>query len=211
MRISKFGHACLLVEEGDAKILIDPGSFSKGFEDLTGVNAVLITHQHPDHLVPENIEIVMTKNPDVTVYADEGSANVLTSAGTPVKAVHHGDTIAVAGVSLRVYGKQHAIIHPDIPSIPDVGFMIADRFFYPGDAYTVPGESVEILAAPVGAPWLKLEEAIDYIRAVKPKIVIPVHDGVLSAAGMQIQSGALKNLGGADRMLVIEDGDSAEV
>jgi L-ascorbate metabolism protein UlaG (beta-lactamase superfamily) len=211
MRISKYGHACLLIEEDGSKILMDPGAFSKGFEELTGVNAILITHQHPDHMVPDNIEKVTSKNPQVRVYSDEGSGEVLNQAGMKVQVVHEGDEFDINGLSVRVFGRDHAIIHPDIPGIFNVGYMIAKRFFYPGDAFTIPGQPVEVLAAPVGAPWLKIEEAIDYVRAVKPKIVIPVHDGVLSAAGMQIQSGALKNLGGEDQLSVIEDGESLEV
>jgi L-ascorbate metabolism protein UlaG (beta-lactamase superfamily) len=211
MKISKYGHACLLVEEGDAKILIDPGAFSKGFEKLTGINAILITHQHPDHMVPDNIEAVMAENPTAEVYSDEGSAEVLTQAGIARRVIHEGDEFDVNGVKVEVFGRDHAVIHPDIPGISNVGYMIAKRFFYPGDAFTIPGGPIEILAAPVGAPWLKIEEAVDYVRDVKPKFVIPVHDGVLSDAGMQIQSGALKNLGGADKLLVIEDGERTDV
>jgi L-ascorbate metabolism protein UlaG (beta-lactamase superfamily) len=210
MRITKYGHACLYVEDGEAKLLIDPGGFSKDFEDLTDINALLITHEHQDHLDMDKLKALVAANPEMVVYADEASSKKLDIEGVDCTSVHGGDTFEVAAVKVNVYGKDHAVIHPDLPNIPDVGYMIAGRFFYPGDSYTVPSEPVDILAAPVGAPWLKIEEAIDYIRAVKPKVVIPVHDAVLSAEGMQIGVTLMANLGRAGRMAVIENGKSAE-
>lgn len=211
MRITKYGHACLLIEEGKAKFLIDPGAFSKGFEGVTGLSAVLITHQHADHLVAENIKALLAANPEAKVLADEGSVMVLSEAGVMAYAVHEGDEQTIAGVKVAVFGKDHAVIHPDIPGIPDVGYMIAERFFYPGDSYTVPGRPVEVLAAPAGAPWLKLSEAVDYVRAVKPKVAIPVHDAVLAMPEMNY--GLMKRLT-ADtgiEVRVVENGQTTEV
>jgi L-ascorbate metabolism protein UlaG (beta-lactamase superfamily) len=184
MRITKFGHACLLIEDGSARLLIDPGTFSSGFEDLEGLDAILITHQHQDHCLPENIKALVDRNKDTVVYADEGSAGILSEHGVAVRAVHEGESWEVAGVSVAAVGRDHAVIHPDIPGIPNVGYLIADRFFYPGDAYTNPGRPVEVLAVPAGAPWLKIAEAVDYVRQVKPKVAIPVHDAVLAMPDM---------------------------
>ncbi|MDB5178910.1 MAG: fold metallo-hydrolase [Patescibacteria group bacterium] len=211
MRITKYGHACLLIEEGKAKFLIDPGAFSKGFEGVTGLSAVMITHQHADHLVAENIKALLAANPEAKVLADEGSVMVLSEAGVMAHAMHEGDEQTIAGVKVAVFGKDHAEIHPDIPGIPDVGYMIAERFFYPGDSYMVPGRPVEVLAAPAGAPWLKVSEAVDYVRAVKPKVAIPVHDAVLAMPEMNY--GLMKRLT-ADagiEVRVVENGQTTEV
>ena len=184
MRITKFGHACLLIEEADAKILIDPGAYSDGFETL-GVQAVLITHQHPDHLMPPNIAKLAAANPGLKVYADEGSFSKLEDMPElDVHAVHAGEEFEVGRVKVQVVGTDHAVIHPTIPGIPNVGYFIAKRFFYPGDNFTQPEEPVEILAIPDGAPWLKISEAIDYLLAVHPDVAIPVHDAVLAIPEM---------------------------
>jgi L-ascorbate metabolism protein UlaG (beta-lactamase superfamily) len=185
MKITKFGHSCLLIEEGDARLLIDPGAFSKGFEDLRELDALLITHQHADHVTPEMLAKVRESNPGVAVYADEGTVKLFSAQGeAQIKAVHAGEEFEVKGVKVAVYGSEHAIIHPAIPGIENIGYMLAERFFYPGDNFTIPAEPVEILALPLGAPWLKVSEVIDYVLKVKPSVAIPVHDAVLAMPAM---------------------------
>ncbi len=211
MRITKFGHACLLVEERSTRILIDPGAYSKGFESLTQLNAIFITHCHQDHFLPDALAQLLVANPGVKVYADEKSAG-LAAKEMSVQAVHEGDRFEVSGVTVRVIGSQHAVAHADVPIDPNVGYLIAGRFFYPGDALTVPGDPVEILAIPAGAPWQKVGEAIDYIRAVKPKFAIPVHDAVLSDEGKDIYKMMLEQLKDPDTQLrIVPDGQPTEV
>ncbi len=178
--------ACLLVEEDRARLLIDPGEYSRGFEELTDLDAILITHQHGDHMVPETLAALLAHNPQAEIYADEGSVELLADKGIAAQAVHEGDKLAVAGVDVRVIGRDHAVIHPEVPVIPNVGYLVAGRFFHPGDAFTNPGQSVDILATPLGAPWLKAAEMVDYVRGVKPKVAIPVHDAVLAIPEMHI-------------------------
>jgi len=191
-------------------LLVDPGNFSKGFEDAQGVDAILITHQHQDHLVLDNVKKVTAKNPGCKVYADEESAGQLAESGVKAQAVHAGDEFEVKGVKVEVFGEKHIVIHSDIPGIADVGYLVAGRLFYPGDAYTVPGKPVEILAAPAGGPWLKVQEAIDYVRAVKPKVAFPIHDAVLSEEGRPIHYWALQTYGQAGEFRLIGPEESTE-
>src|ERR1700734_3947928 len=128
MRVTKFGHSCLLIEEKDCRILFDPGDFSSGFDSLTGLDAILITHQHPDHYVPENIKKLVTGSPDVLVYADTGTQALMGEQGIKAKSVKGGDVFQVGGHEVRVFGEFHEVIHPDIPKITDVGYMIDDKF-----------------------------------------------------------------------------------
>lgn len=181
MRITKYGHSCALLEEAGARLLLDPGVFATGLEDVTGLTAILVTHQHPDHLDVDNVRRLRTANPAAELLADEGSAEQLESAGLSPRAVHDGDELTLGGVRVRVAGRDHAVIHPEIPIIPNVGYLVADRFFYPGDAFTDPGVPVDVLGLPTAAPWMKISESIEYLRRVRPQLAVPLHDGILSA------------------------------
>jgi L-ascorbate metabolism protein UlaG (beta-lactamase superfamily) len=177
MRVTKFGHSCLLVEEGAVRLLLDPGGLSKGFEQLDGLSAILFTHQHADHLSLDHARQLLARNPAAVVVADEGSAPQLAAAGIQARTVHHGDQLDL-GVPLEVLGSTHGIIHPELPPVPNVGYLVAGRLFHPGDSFTQPDRPVEVLAVPATAPWLKVEEAVEYMRAVRPEVVVPIHEAL---------------------------------
>jgi L-ascorbate metabolism protein UlaG (beta-lactamase superfamily) len=212
MRLTKFGHSCLLVEEGGARVLLDPGSFSEGFEGLEGLTAVCLTHQHVDHLDAERLRLVLGRNPGVRVVSDEGSAGSLGEAGADVEVVHDGDELGLGGLGVAVFGRDHAAVHPDLPVVPNVGYLVGGRLFHPGDALTEPGAPVELLAVPAGAPWLKLADAVDYLRRVGPKVAVPVHEKVLSEIGIRSHYGQLEQLGGPGTSFqVLDDGRPVEL
>jgi L-ascorbate metabolism protein UlaG (beta-lactamase superfamily) len=213
MRLTKFGHSCLLVEEGRARMLVDPGALSGGFERLEGLTAVLYTHQHADHLDPGRLRGLLGRNPAVRVVSDEASAALLGEAGAEVEVVHDGQELGIGGVGVRVAGREHAVIHPDLPVVANVGYLVGGRLFHPGDAFTLPGGPVEVLAVPAGAPWLKVSEAVDYLRRVRPRVAVPVHEKVLSAVGVSIHYRQLEQLGatGGTTLRVLDDGKPVEL
>jgi L-ascorbate metabolism protein UlaG (beta-lactamase superfamily) len=213
MRLTKLGHSCLLVEENGARLLLDPGTLSGGFEELEGLTAVLFTHQHADHLDQERLRGLLDRNPRARVISDQGSAEPLGQAGVEVEVVADGQELDVGGVGVRVAGRDHAVIHPDIPVVPNVGYLVGGRLFHPGDAFTLPEQPVEVLAVPAGAPWLKLSEPIDYLRAVRPRVAVPVHDLVLSQTGRSIHYRQLEQLGakGGTTLRSLDDGAPAEL
>jgi L-ascorbate metabolism protein UlaG (beta-lactamase superfamily) len=188
MRLTRYGHSCVLVEDGDGRVLLDPGVFSAGFEHLRGLTGVLVTHQHADHLDAGRLAALLEANPDARLHCDEGSAGQL---DLPHVVVHDGDVLDL-GTTVRVAGSQHAVIHPEVPRVPNVGYLVADRFFTPGDALTVPDADVEVLGLPTAAPWLKLVEAVELLRAVRPRRAFPVHDALLAVP--QVWYGHLANL-----------------
>lgn len=183
LTVTKFGHSCLLVEAGDARLLIDPGRFSSGYEDLTGLTGLLFTHQHGDHLDPEPVRGLLQANPDAAVVCDAGSAKILAELGSSPTVAGHGSTHDL-GIEVTTYGDDHAVIHADIPMVENVGYLIAGRLFHPGDALTVPPVPVEVLALPAVAPWMAAKEAVDYLRAVAPAVAVPIHEAVASTPGM---------------------------
>jgi L-ascorbate metabolism protein UlaG (beta-lactamase superfamily) len=178
MQVTHFGHSCVLLDTGAARLLIDPGSFSTGFEGLTGLDAVLVTHQHPDHLDPERLPALLRANPDARLIVDTGTAGQL--GGVDHETVEPGATVTVAGARVEVLGGQHAVIHPDIPRIVNNAYLVDGTHLHPGDALdTVPGD-VDVLFLPAAAPWSKISETIEYLRAVAPRAAVPIHQGILA-------------------------------
>ena len=204
MRITKYGHSCLHITEGSASILIDPGGFSQGFETLSGLTAVLLTHQHADHVDPKRLPLLLRGNPGATLYADADSVDVLAKEGITATPVSSGDRLDV-GIPVEVFAGDHAVIHRDIPVIPNACYLIDGRLLHPGDSLTVLDRPVEILALPTSAPWMAVKEAVDYFRAVDPKAAIPIHDKLMANPAMVY--GLLQRLGPADaRWVDLDDG-----
>ncbi len=184
MRITKFGHSCLLIEEEGAQILIDPGVWSQGFLELENLDAILITHEHPDHCDFESLNKLLARNPRAVIYTNSGVGKKLGDAGVAFTLLEDDQKQEVNGVMIEGFGSDHALIHKTIPLIRNTGYMIGGRFFYPGDTVTnIPSKPVEILALPVVAPWMRLAEAIDFAGAVHPRVCFPVHDGMLQITG----------------------------
>lgn len=181
MKITKFEHSCLLVEEGDARIIIDPGKWSDTQNAVEHIHAIVITHKHSDHCDPTSIQAILAGSPEAVVYTNEEVSGALVEAGISSTVVQDGDVIDVQGVSIEVFGKEHAQIYNEPTSIAhNVGYMIAGRFFYGGDNVTfIPPKPVEILALPVAGPWIKISMAIDFAKQVRPKVAFNVHDGFI--------------------------------
>jgi L-ascorbate metabolism protein UlaG (beta-lactamase superfamily) len=189
MQITKYNHACVAAAKDGATLVIDPGIFTT--EDvLSTADAVLITHEHFDHFIEDKIRAGLAANPRLQVYTNQSVGDLLTGLGSALHIVGAGDCFTAAGFEVQVYGEWHAVIHPDIPQIKNIGFLVDATMFHPGDAFTVPDVAVETLLLPAHAPWSKLSEIIDYVRAVAPVHSVAVHDGLLNDNGF----GVLANL-----------------
>ncbi|WP_144206124.1 MBL fold metallo-hydrolase [Mycobacterium tilburgii] len=188
MQLTHFGHSCLLAEFDHTSVLFDPGTFAHGFERITGLSAILITHQHPDHVDPARLPALIEANPDAALYTDSQTAAQLDA---PFQVVHVGDELQIGELNVRAVGGRHATIHPEIPVIENLSYLVDDgdhraRLMHPGDALFVPDEPVDVLAAPAAAPWMKIAEAIDYLRAVGPARAVPIHQGIVAPAARGI-------------------------
>ena len=205
MELTHFGHSCLLANfKGDSgestTVLFDPGNFSHGFEGITGLSAILITHQHPDHADTERLPALVDANPQAALYADPQTAAQL---GEPWQAVHVGDEFGVGHLTVRGVGGRHAVIHPEIPVIDNISYLIGDgshaaRLMHPGDALFTPGEPVDVLATPAAAPWMKISEAVDYLRAVAPIRAVPIHQAIIDPNARGIYYGRLSEMTNTD-------------
>lgn len=199
MKFTKMSHACVRLEKDGRTLVLDPGAFSE--EDAAvGADAVLITHEHPDHFDEGRLRAAMEANPAAEVWTLKSVADQIAAAFPGrVHTVGHGDTFTAAGFDVQVHGELHAVIHPEIPRITNVGYLIdGGRVFHPGDALTVPDQPVETLMLPVMAPWNKLSEIIEYVREVGPQRAYDIHDALLADFAMPIYDRLIGGLGGTD-------------
>ncbi|MGH3718340.1 MAG: MBL fold metallo-hydrolase [Pseudonocardiaceae bacterium] len=183
MQIVHFGQSCVLVETGTARLLLDPGVYSTGFDELTELDAILITHQHPDHLDVQELPTLLAANPSAQLLVDSGSSAQLTRAGIVHQVVAPGHRLELAGTGVEVIGGDHGVIHPDIPVVPNNGYLIdgdAGPILHPGDSFDPPERAVEVLLLPTAAPWFKVSEAVDYLRAIAPSLAVPIHQAILA-------------------------------
>lgn len=212
MKLTKLEHSTLVIDLDGSTLVVDPGSFTPPLPNPTGITAVVITHEHADHWTPEHLTQIIKNSPDAKFYAPAG---VVAAAADVVEitAVTSGDVVTAGPFTLAFYGTKHAEIHSSIPIVDNVGVMINDTIFYPGDSYTIPPVPVDVLATPVGAPWLKIGDVMDYVLAVKPKRSFPVHEMVLSVAGKAMGNdriGLVTEQGGGTPF-VLQPGESIDL
>ncbi|MET0354518.1 MAG: MBL fold metallo-hydrolase, partial [Plantibacter flavus] len=141
MRLTKFEHAAFLLETDGAKLIVDPGAFTSPIADVEHTAAILITHLHPDHWTAEHLDRILAASPEAVLY---GPAGVAAAAdGYDITVVAPGDVVQAGPFTLRFFGGTHAVIHSSIPVIDNVGVLINDLVYYPGDSFAVP-EGVDV-------------------------------------------------------------------
>lgn len=179
MKLTKYGHACFTVEKDGKCLVVDPGNFTKDFEVPDHVVAVVVTHEHGDHFDPNLLAAIYGKNPDSILISLASIVNKMPDHKSHV--IKAGDKVTIAPFDLEFFGGTHAMIHPTIPLVENIGVLINGLLYYPGDSFSRPDRPVELLALPVSAPWLKLSETIDFLLAVKPQKVFPTHNALNSS------------------------------
>lgn len=185
MRITHYGHACVVIDDPAAAsgtILVDPGSLAGELDGVGGVDAVLVTHEHVDHIEAGRLARLRKDNPELALFANPGTRDALPPQERERVSLLEGDEVAseIAGWDVVTTTVTHASIYPAIPDIANNAYLFGGRVFHPGDALRPPAQPVDVLLLPIGAPWLKLSEAIDYLRTVAPRMAIPIHQGGLT-------------------------------
>ncbi|QQS00747.1 MAG: MBL fold metallo-hydrolase [Austwickia sp.] len=214
MIVTQLGHSCLLVEVADVRILIDPGGFTPAFEEVRDLDAVFVTHQHPDHCDVERLPALLRGNPQARVLVEPQTAAQLGERGMDVDDLASGREFTIGGLTVETVGEMHAVIHADIPRICNVGVVLrADGepvLFHPGDAIDADPGRVDVLAVPINAPWCAMKETIEFVRRVGPGRFVPIHDGLLQPRGRSVYLGQIDNLTGPDvRLVDLADGTPA--
>jgi L-ascorbate metabolism protein UlaG (beta-lactamase superfamily) len=195
VRLTKFGHACVRIDVDGGSFVIDPGTFSPDV-DLDGVTDVLVTHEHADHLDVDRFVPLVRDGLRLHTTASF-AADLSSQHGVEVSAVSPGSTFTVAGLDVQAVGGDHAEIYDGLPGCANVGFVVAG-VYHPGDSVFVPDVEVETLLLPVSAPWLKLAEALDLVKAVAPGRAFPVHDAMFSDLGNGLTDRWVDMKGGTD-------------
>ncbi len=208
LTLTRHGHACVRVTTDSGTFAVDPGSFSDVGRALDGVEHVLVTHAHPDHL-----DAAAVAARDVHVHGPAQVLDALAEAGVPEERRHlltAGDRLEVAGAVVEVLDAQHEVIHPEVPLPTNVALLLDGVVLHPGDAFARPpaGVAIDVLLEPVGAPWLRVADMVEHVRAVAPRRVLPVHDATLSEAGRGL---ALRLLGQLTAAEVVTPGPGEPV
>jgi L-ascorbate metabolism protein UlaG (beta-lactamase superfamily) len=183
--LTKLGHSCVRLEKDSVRLVIDPGVWA-GPDVLAGASAILVTHEHPDHLDDHAVRAALAADPGLQLWANETVAGRLSEFGGRVHVVRHGDAVTAVGFDVHVYGSDHAIIDSALPVIRNTGFAVDGQVFHPGDSFTLPEEPIPVLLVPVSATWLKFSEVADYLRTVAPGRGYWIHDALLNDKGASL-------------------------
>lgn len=219
MRLTFHGHACVSLAGAGSRVVLDPGTFAQAATALVGATAVLVTHEHPDHVDVEAVARALHADGSLTVCGTAGVVDLLLDAGAPaarLHAVEPGQGLQLGSAQVRVGGGEHAPIHPRVPRIANRTYTVTlagSTVHHPGDSFDVPTDVLDVLCLPVSGPWLRLAEAIDATLAASARTVVPVHDALLSEVGHRLVERWLDTarLGGEHVYRRLGDGESLDV
>jgi L-ascorbate metabolism protein UlaG (beta-lactamase superfamily) len=200
MKLTKYTHSCVRLEKDGRALVLDPGNFSESAEALESAEAVLVTHEHADHIDVPAVVDALRANAGLAVFAPARVAGQLqdkaTGEAARIHAVNPGSTFQAAGFEIRSFGGQHALIHPQIPIVANIGYLVDGNVYHPGDSFVVPdGISVKTLLVPLHAPWSKSAEVLDFVIAVRAPRAFQIHDGLLNENGLKIVEGHVQRIG----------------
>ncbi|HEY2041902.1 MAG TPA: MBL fold metallo-hydrolase [Jatrophihabitans sp.] len=199
MKLTKYGHSCVrIADDSDRRLVIDPGVFSAVPDALDGIDTVLLTHQHPDHVDVEALSAAATRNSELKVWGPRDVVDQLAKVealADRLTAVGPGESFTAGGLQIQTYGGQHALIHSSVPVVSNVGYLVADTVYHPGDSYTVPTAAVELLLIPISAPWARISDTYDFVISVRAPRAFGIHDAIVSDVGRGMYEMHMKRVG----------------
>lgn len=173
MKITKFGHSCLLVEMPspvNRTALFDPGVMSEPLLDVDSLeflDNIIITHNHADHISLPFIKSLRAKFPTVQITAPADTRQQLAEQGI--------ESVSEETPGIEFFESPHADVTPLFPVPEQIGVHYLDLLTNPGDSHTF-AASKRILALPITAPWGTTVEAVRLALQLQPRYIIPIHD-----------------------------------
>jgi L-ascorbate metabolism protein UlaG (beta-lactamase superfamily) len=210
MKITKFGHCCLVLDIDGVKIMTDPGSFTTEQNTVIGIDAVLITHSHQDHYHAESVSQIKKNNPTAVFITNSEVGELLKKEGVDFTKVSDGETTEVKEVKIEGFGRDHAEMYGEMGKCENTAYMVANTFYFPGDNFHNPERKVDIMALPVAAPWLKISEVIDFAKEIQARAAFGVHDGMIVPSFRGFVGMALKNFVPETEYVALQDGETRE-
>jgi L-ascorbate metabolism protein UlaG (beta-lactamase superfamily) len=198
MLLTKFSHSCVRISDGDRRLVIDPGTFSEVQTALDEVDAVLITHEHPDHVDSDRLAAAAAANPELHIWAPRAVTDQLGAVAAladRLSTVGPGEEFDAGGLSIRTFGGQHALIHSSVPVVANVCYLVAGMIYHPGDSYVIPTVAPEVLLVPLNAPWAKIAETLDFTAAVRAPRAFGIHDALLDDLGRRAYGSHVERVG----------------
>ena len=213
MKIKKIGHCCLLVNSGDLTILTDPGSFTVEQNSIKGIDVVLITHEHGDHLHVDSVKEILMNNPDAVVVTNAGVGKMLDKSGIKHTVLDGQSMATIKGVEFEASDGKHEEIFEEMGQVQNTGYLVGGKLFIPGDSFHDPKKSVEILALPIAGPWCKIPDALRFAIKLKPKKAFPVHDGMIIKSFLGNSHIMIKGIlaGSSVEFIPMADGDEKDL
>lgn len=220
MLLTKYTHSCIRLERDSRVLVIDPGTYSEAKEALEGAHHVLITHEHPDHVDAEVVLDALRGNSGLELFAPHSVASDLrakagdSSAASRIIDVIPESTLDLPGFNVKTFGGQHALIHPLMPLVANIGYLINDDVYHPGDSFVVPhGLQPKTLLVPVHAPWSKTAEVIDFVIAARAPKAYQIHEALLNQTGLNMVEGHVKRIGSyyGTEFQHLDTGDTVEL
>lgn len=185
MKLTKYEHACLILDNGQSRLIIDPGCFTKLPEDLGGIEILVITEEHVDHYDLANVRAILDANHKVKIYTTTAVAALLSEEGITSQAISGQQNLHEKSYQLSFYEVPHAAVYRKSPC-QSLSIKVDDYLFYPSDSYNTIDDEVEILALPTSGPWHKLEEAIDLANSVNSSKILATHNGLYNDDGQMV-------------------------
>ncbi|MDB5178382.1 MAG: hypothetical protein JWN01_325 [Patescibacteria group bacterium] len=183
MRITKYVHSCLLVENAQRVALFDPGHYSweSGLFKvgaLKRLDDIIISHEHGDHMHIPFLRALVEKFPDARLTVTPPAARKLIAAGFK-------NVRSESSAGIELFANPHEPVAPIGTVAENNGAHYLGRFTHPGDSYAL-AECKDILALPITAPaWGTLAKAAELGQRLRPKYVIPIHDWQLREEARQ--------------------------
>lgn len=183
MKITKYIHSCLHIEKGSDRILFDPGlfTFAEGVvkpSQFKNIQAVIITHKHPDHIDADSLKEILDNNESAVVLANSDVAKMLSEKGIEAEVFESGERVVKSFVIEALDAPHEAILADELPT--NTAYVIDENILHPGDSYSknlYKRKGTPILCLPTMAPWATEIGTFDFAVKMSPEYIVPIHDG----------------------------------